>query len=297
MLPQFSIYQLILLKKHTNQNLLVVVSVINLHADVLVSCMIKIETIPAYEDNYIWCLFDSETRQALVVDPGDAQPVLARLEALNLELAAIFITHHHFDHVGGIEQLLAVHPCTVYGPSNDAIDAINVSLTEGDHVNALGLSFQITCVPGHTLDHIAFYADSVDGGPVLFCGDTLFAGGCGRLFEGDAAMMLGSLEKLGSLPGDTRVCCAHEYTLANLKFANAVEPGNNALQQRITRDTAKREQAIPTVPSLLSLEKATNPFLRCDVSSVIDSAQRKKGSICRDPVEVFATIRSWKDNF
>ena len=297
MLSQFSIIQSILLKKHRNQNLLVAVSVINLQADLLVSCMIKIEAIPAYEDNYIWCLFDSETRQAIVVDPGDAQPVLTTLEALNLELAAIFITHHHFDHVGGVEQLLATHPCTVYGPANDAINSINVSLTEGDHVDALGLSFQINCVPGHTLDHIAFYADNVDGGPVLFCGDTLFAGGCGRLFEGDAAMMVNSLGKLSAMAGDTRVYCAHEYTLANLKFASAVEPGNDELQQRIVSDSAKREQAIPTVPSLLSLEKATNPFLRCDVGTVIDSAQRKKGSLCRDPVEVFATIRSWKDNF
>ena len=201
-LSRLTINVSILLKKLGNQHLLVAVSVINLQADLLVSCMIKIEAIPAYEDNYIWCLFDSETRQALVVDPGEAQPVLTRLEALNLELAAILITHHHFDHVGGVEQLLSIHPCTVYGPANDAISSINVSLTEGDHVDVLGLSFRINCVPGHTLDHIAFYAENVDGGPILFCGDTLFAGGCGRLFEGDAAMMMDSLEKLSSLPGN-----------------------------------------------------------------------------------------------
>lgn len=259
--------------------------------------MIKIEAIPAFDDNYIWCFFDSETRQALVVDPGDAEPVIKHLQTLNLTLAAIFITHHHYDHVGGVEQLLEQHPCPVYGPDNDAIASIDVSLNEGGQLTQLGHCFEVYCVPGHTLDHIAFYCDSVDGGPVLFCGDTLFAGGCGRLFEGDAAMMLDSLQKLASLPGETRVYCAHEYTLANLSFASAVEPGNDELQQRLVSDTAKRKQAIPTVPSLLSLEKATNPFLRCDVSSVIDSAQQKKANIDRSPVEVFATIRTWKDNF
>lgn len=259
--------------------------------------MIKIEPIPAFDDNYIWCLIDEQSRQAAIVDPGDATAVIDYLAAQQLQLHAIIITHHHFDHVGGVEQLLAHCPVKVFGPINDAISSITDPLAQGDTVSLFGLEFEVFTVPGHTLDHIAYFSDNSSAGPVLFCGDTLFAGGCGRLFEGDPAMMLESLTKLAALPGPTRVYCAHEYTLANLQFAQAVEPDNIELQQRITLDGHKRQQSLPTVPSLLSLEKATNPFLRCDTGSVIDSAQSRNGQIGTDPVEVFATIRSWKDNF
>ena len=259
--------------------------------------MIKIEPIPAYADNYIWCLYDDSSAQAVIVDPGDAKPVLDYLKANNLALAAIIITHHHFDHIGGVEELLSHNQVSVYGPDNNTIASITHTLTEGARINLLGLDFEVLCIPGHTLDHIAYYCENGSEGPLVFCGDTLFAGGCGRVFEGDPAMMYSSLNKLAALPLDTRIYCAHEYTLGNLAFAKAVEPANTELLQRIVTDTSKRSESLPTVPSLLSLEKATNPFLRCDVDSVIGAAQAFKGKIYHDPVEVFATIRSWKDNF
>ncbi len=259
--------------------------------------MIKIEAIPAYQDNYIWCMYDQHSRQAVVVDPGDAQPVLQMLAARQLVLDAIIITHHHFDHVGGVDDLLAANPVSVYGPVNDTIPQLTDQLVENDHVELLGLDFTVFEVPGHTLDHIAFFSTATDDQPILFCGDTLFAGGCGRLFEGDAAMMHHSLSKLAALPAQTRVYCAHEYTLANLDFAIAVEPDNADLQQRIKQDRRTREQSLPTVPSALALEKATNPFLRCDTGSIIDRAQQIKGAECVGAAEVFATIRNWKDNF
>ena len=256
---------------------------------------IQILPIAAFSDNYIWLLYNAHSRQACVVDPGDAQPVLATLKELGLELTDVLITHHHFDHVGGLKELQSAYSPRVYGPTNPAIAGISETVTAGDTVAVLGMEFQVQEVPGHTLDHIAYFHDAEE--PLLFCGDTLFAGGCGRLFEGTPAMMHKSLQSLAELPTATRVYCAHEYTLANLAFALAVEPENSALRQRIAEAEATRASNRPTVPSDISLELATNPFLRCSNEELRASlALQGKPSEGSDS-DVFATVRAWKDNF
>ena len=257
--------------------------------------MLTIEPIPAFNDNYIWLLSDPGSSEAFVVDPGDAAPVFATLEARNLTLTGILITHHHFDHTGGLEALSAACNPLVFGPRNPAIAGIKERLAAGDRIQVLGQSFDVLEVPGHTLDHIAFYHAGSE--PLLFCGDTLFAGGCGRVFEGTAPMMHQSLQRLAALPAETRVYCAHEYTLANLAFARAVEPDNEALARRITDAEASRAHNEPTVPSRLALEMATNPFLRCADPALQASlqAQGKLGGESTD--EIFAAVRGWKDNF
>ena len=257
--------------------------------------MLHIQPIEAFSDNYIWLLADPETDAAFVVDPGDAAPVIARLEELGLTLTGVLITHHHFDHVGGLTELRERYQPLVYGPDNPAIDGIDHILREGDTIEVFGATFSILEVPGHTLDHIAYFHGGDE--PVLFCGDTLFAGGCGRVFEGNPPMMLKSLESLAVLPVATRVYCAHEYTLANLAFARAVEPDNAALTARVSAAESTRARGEPTVPSDIGLELATNPFLRCDQEALrasLDSQGRLEGTA---PAEVFTTVRGWKDNF
>ena len=256
--------------------------------------MITVTPIKAFSDNYIWCLRASGSQDAVVVDPGDGQAVLDALSDRNLTLAGILITHHHFDHTGGLDLLLEHAQVPVWGPHNPAIGQIGVRLGDGDRISVLGGEFEVIEVPGHTLDHIAFYCAEES---LLFCGDTLFAGGCGRLFEGDAATMYRSLGRLAALPDATSVYCAHEYTMANLAFAEAVEPENAALLARISDDGRSREQDQPTVPSLLSLERATNPFLRCAEGSVARHMQQRDSIDPLDPVAVFAAVRGWKDNF
>ncbi len=257
--------------------------------------MLTIEPVNAFSDNYIWLLYDTGTRAAFVVDPGDAEPVQQRLEALGLTLEGILITHHHFDHVGGLEALCASHNPIVYGPANPGIEQIQHRLSDGDTITVLGHDFRVIEVPGHTLDHIAYFHDGNE--PRLFCGDTLFAGGCGRVFEGNPAMMLASLDKLAALPASTRVYCAHEYTLANLAFAQAVEPDNAELAQRVTEATATRERGQPTVPSTIALERATNPFLRCREPALSASLAAQGRDAGPDAVEIFASVRGWKDSF
>jgi len=273
--------------------------------------------LPAFDDNYIWMLHDG--RQALVVDPGDEQPVLQALQAQHLQLSAILVTHHHQDHVGGVDALRAATGATVYGPAGETMPEPLQRLTGGDTVQVLGLTFHVIDVPGHTAGHIAYYCGphgtaslppegaqpawggpapagpDDDGQPLLFCGDTLFSGGCGRLFEGTPAQMLASLDTLAALPGNTQVCCAHEYTLGNLRFARAVEPDNAALLRYSAECEALRARQQPTLPSTLAVEREINPFLRAREPAVARAVQAR--ATATDAVSVFAALREWKNQF
>ncbi len=257
-----------------------------------------IHPIPAFSDNYIWAIQCAD--QCLVVDPGDATPVFSYLEQTQLKLAGILITHHHPDHTGGLNALLEMHPdCPVYGPKGDHIRGITEPVGDGDQLTPLpDLTFQVLTVPGHTLDHIAFFArESFNGQPLLFCGDTLFAGGCGRIFEGNPGMMYTSLARLTELPADTQVYCAHEYTLANLAFASKADPDNSALAARIRSEQDKRDRNEPTLPSSIGIELRTNPFLRCQNTEVATQvAQHWNRDVASSPTEIFADLRRWKDN-
>ena len=250
--------------------------------------------ISAFADNYLWLLHDG--KRALVVDPGDAEPVLRALEQSALQLESILVTHHHADHTGGVDALRKATGAKVYGPANERIPAPFEPLHEGDSVHTLGLDFQVLDVPGHTAGHIAFYAPDVDGQPLLFCGDTLFSGGCGRLFEGTPAQMLASLDKLAALPGATRVCCAHEYTLDNLRFALAVEPDNTGLAAYQQHCLRLRAQGQPTLPSSIQQEILINPFLRTRQATLVSAARRFDASV-HDDTTVFAALRQWKNQF
>lgn len=250
--------------------------------------------LPAFSDNYIWMLHDGT--QAVVVDPGDAAPVIEELDARRLALAAILVTHHHGDHVGGVDALRDRLRGQVYGPRRERIPQPYVGLDDGDAVEVLGLRFEVIDVPGHTAGHIAYFHQGVEPTPILFCGDTLFSAGCGRLFEGTPAQMHASLSRLAALPGDTRVCCAHEYTLSNLKFAAAVEPGNAERDAYVAWCEAARQRGEPTLPSSVARERAVNPFLRVDAPAIVNSALAH-GAADATPTSVFATLRQWKNDF
>ena len=259
--------------------------------------MIQIDALPAFDDNYIWLLQDTAKRRCAVVDPGDDAPVQRWLDAHpDWTLATIVITHHHHDHVGGVEALKRRTQARVVGPAHERIPARDEALRDGDRIDVLGLTFEVIDVPGHTAGHIAFYtADAAT--PVLFSGDTLFAAGCGRLFEGTPEQMHASLQRLAALPDDTAVYCAHEYTLSNLRFARAVEPDNDDIEERFATATRARAAGRITLPSSLALERLTNPFLRVAETSVKRKADEWAGQVSEGPAAVFAALRAWKDVF
>jgi hydroxyacylglutathione hydrolase len=251
--------------------------------------------IPAFSDNYVWMLHDGE--RALVVDPGEAAGVRELLAHQGLRLDTILLTHHHADHTGGVAELREATGARVIGPAFETLPEPVARVSGGDLVDALGLRFQVLGVPGHTAGHIAYFCAALDGRPLLFCGDTLFSGGCGRLFEGTPAQMHASLSQLAALPGDTRVCCTHEYTLSNLKFALVVEPGNAALDTYHRQCLATRARGEPTLPSSIDIERRINPFLRTGEPAVLQAAQSHAPGSGADPVSVFATLREWKNVF
>ncbi|WP_374556312.1 hydroxyacylglutathione hydrolase [Thermomonas sp.] len=249
-----------------------------------------LRAVPAFDDNYIWLLRDAEGR-ALVVDPGDAAPVLAVLG--DAPPLAILLTHHHGDHVGGVADLLAHWPATpVFAPHDDRIPQASQRVDDGDRVTVGDWHFEVLAVPGHTRSHVAYHGEGL-----LFCGDTLFSLGCGRMFEGTPPQMHASLARLAALPGDTRVCCAHEYTLGNAAFALAVDPGNAALRTRAEAVRALRAAGRSTLPTTLAEERTCNPFLRCDVPAVRAAAEGHAGQPLADAAAVFGALRAWKDGF
>ena len=251
--------------------------------------MFEILLIPAFKDNYIWLLV--RDGHAAVVDPGDPTPVIARLEALQLKLDTILITHHHADHQGGVEELVARWQPRVFGPAKESITGCTDPLSGGERIEVLGQAVAVLQVGGHTRAHLAYYVPGA-----VFCGDTLFGAGCGRLFEGTPAQMCDSLARLAALPDETRIYRAHEYTAMNLRFAGAVAPHNRLLRERVERVARIRAAGLSSIPSTLGEEKATNPFLRCGEPAVVAAAQAH-GAVDMTLVPVFAAIRGWRNSF
>jgi hydroxyacylglutathione hydrolase len=255
---------------------------------------LQIIPIPAFKDNYIWLIHNSNN--AVIVDPGDAIPVLETLLHLNLTLDAILITHHHHDHIGGVTQLIKSYPdAKIYAPQLEQYPFEHRSISEADTIYFVGLDveFSVIDLPGHTLGHVAYYSKNTEDGNLLFCGDTLFGAGCGRLFEGTYLQMYQSLQKLAALPPSTKVYCTHEYTLHNINFALSLEPKNQALIQRFNDTQKQRDLNIPSLPSTIALELETNPFLRCDNNAIKSAIESKKAS----PLEVFCEIRELRNHY
>jgi hydroxyacylglutathione hydrolase len=254
--------------------------------------MLIVTPIPAFNDNYIWALHDA--RDGVLVDTGEAKPCLEFLDAHGLNLTAILVTHHHGDHAGGLARLATRFRPRIYGPARESIAGVTDAVSDGDSISIASpaLQFSVIATPGHTLGHVSYYGDGR-----LFCGDTLFACGCGRLFEGTPAMMAQSLEKLMQLPDDTQIFCAHEYTLSNIRFARSVEGSNPDLLEWEVQAQARRRQKLPTLPTTMALEKATNPFLRCREPALIRAAESWLKRTPADAVEVFAALRQAKDVF
>lgn len=259
--------------------------------------MQTLRALSAFADNYIWTLAD-DAGHALIVDPGEAMPVL-RAVAEGLQPVAILLTHHHADHIGGTAELLRRFDIPCIAPADSRIPQASRRVRDGEHIriDALGLDFETIETPGHTLGHVAFHARRHGVPGLLFCGDTLFSLGCGRLFEGAPLQMLASLDRLAALPSDTAVCCAHEYTLANARFAQQIEPGNASLHARIRQAQTQRAAGLPSLPSSLASERACNPFLRVDEPDVRAAVTARLGRAPRDRIETFAVLRRWKDEF
>ena len=252
--------------------------------------MLTISPIRAFSDNYIWLI--TRGNQGFVVDPGEPGPVVTALQAGGIELTGILVTHHHFDHTGAVDALKAETGCEVWGPPDSPAGPYDHTVREGDTASVLGVDFSVLNVPGHTLDHIAYYSATER---VLFCGDPLFVGGCGRVFEGTPPQMRGSLEKLRRLPPDTLIFCAHEYTLANLRFARLVEPNNSALREFLSACEAKRANDQPTVPSSISDELSCNPFLRWESPEIVKTLEASGRLTDDSPDGVFTAVREWKN--
>lgn len=259
--------------------------------------MLTIEALPAFNDNYIWLLQDHRTQRCAVVDPGDATPVQHWLaQHPEWSLTDILITHHHHDHVDGVKALKAQTQAQVYGPALENIPARDVAVHDEDHFTLWNYDVRALHVPGHTKGHVAYVLDHPEQ-PWLFCGDTLFAAGCGRLFEGTPEQMHTSLQRLAALPDNTLVFCTHEYTQSNLNFALAAEPNNLAVQKRLQDVRALREQGLITLPSNIALERITNPFLRCNQPELIGQLQQQERFDNKDIIEIFAALRRWKNRF
>jgi hydroxyacylglutathione hydrolase len=258
----------------------------------------KLIALPAFSDNYLWLW--QQDRMAVVVDPGDAAPVLQALDKLGLTLAAILVTHHHADHVGGVRALHQATGAQVFGPAREEVPAPFTPVMQGDQLDLLGQTVQVLDVPGHTAGHVAYFLPNAQPQPVLFCGDTLFSGGCGRIFEGTPAQMLDSLDRLAALPAATQVCCAHEYTLSNLQFALAVEPRNSDLRTYVAQCQQLRAEGSPTLPAQLGTELQINPFLRARHPDVRHAVAQHAGLSALEQtndVAVFAALREWKNDF
>lgn len=254
--------------------------------------MINIKLINALSDNYIACIINESNQSCVIVDPGEADPVFDFLDENNLSLAGILITHHHWDHTNGVEKLLQKFNVPVYGPAKEPVAGMTHLLNDNDEIDLtkIGISLKIMHIPGHTLGHIAYYNDQF-----IFTGDTLFAGGCGKIFEGTVSQMYESLRRISSLNENTLVYCGHEYTASNLRFAEKAEPENAEIQNRIKETAKLREKNLPTIPSTLALEKRTNPFLRCSEPSVKKAAENYSGKSLNSPQDVLGVLREWKN--
>ena len=256
--------------------------------------MLEIRPVPVFADNYVWIVEREGENRVAVVDPGDGPPVIAALEDLGLEVGAVLITHHHRDHVGGLAQIIDRYHPAVYGSGDDSIPGVDHPVADGETVSLsdLGLDLEVVTLPGHTINHLGYVASKI-----VFVGDTLFAGGCGRVFEGTPAQMHDSLMRLASLAPETKAYCAHEYTIANLRFARLVEPDNRVLGSRLEAAEAARTAGRPTVPSTIAYELETNPFLRCSEPAVVAAAEARAGRSLKPGAEVFTVVRGWKDGW